>query len=135
MIVADTNLIAYLTIEGEFTKQAELVYEFDSNWVAPYLWRSEFRSILALYIRQKYMTLNQAQVIMAQAEKLMQNKEFELDSASILQMIDKSALSSYDSEYVVLAEKLGINLITNDKKILRLFPSLAISLKSFQAEI
>jgi predicted nucleic acid-binding protein len=131
MIVADTNLIAYLMIEGDFTPQAELVYQLDSNWIAPYLWRSEFRNILALYLRKNYLSMAEAKTIMAQAEALMKNKEFELDSASILKMIENSTLSAYDCEYVVLAKKLGINLITNDKKILKSFPDLAVSLESY----
>ncbi|MFM2315622.1 MAG: hypothetical protein RLZZ04_4900 [Cyanobacteriota bacterium] len=131
MIVADTNLIAYLMIEGDFTPQAELVYQLDSNWIAPYLWRSEFRNILALYLRKNYLSMAEAKTIMAQAEALMKNKEFELDSASILEMIENSTLSAYDCEYVVLAKKLGINLITNDQKILKSFPDLAVSLESY----
>lgn len=131
MIVADTNLIAYLMIEGDFTPQAELVYQLDSNWIAPYLWRSEFRNILALYLRKNYLSMAEAKTIMAQAEALMKNKEFELDSASILKMIENSTLSAYDCEYVVLAKKLGINLITNDKKILKSFPDLAVSLENY----
>ena len=131
MIVADTNLIAYLMIEGDFTPQAELVYQLDSNWIAPYLWRSEFRNILALYLRKNYLSMAEAKTIMAQAEALMKNKEFELDSASILKMIENSTLSAYDCEYVVLAKKLGIHLITNDKKILKSFPDLAVSLESY----
>ena len=131
MIVADTNLIAYLMIEGDFTPQAELVYQLDSNWIAPYLWRSEFRNILALYLRKNYLSMAEAKTIMAQGEALMKNKEFELDSASILKMIENSTLSAYDCEYVVLAKKLGINLITNDKKILKSFPDLAVSLESY----
>ena len=131
MIVADTNLIAYLMIEGDFTPQAELVYQLDSNWIAPYLWRSEFRNILALYLKKNYLSMAEAKTIMAQAEALMKNKEFELDSASLLEMIENSTLSAYDCEYVVLAKKLGINLITNDKKILKSFPDLAVSLESY----
>lgn len=131
MIVADTNLIAYLMIEGDFTPQAELVYQLDCNWIAPYLWRSEFRKILALYLRKNYLSMAEAKTIMAQGEALMKNKEFELDSASILEMIENSTLSAYDCEYVVLAKKLGINLITNDKKILESFPDLAVSLESY----
>jgi predicted nucleic acid-binding protein len=131
MIVADTNLIAYLMIEGDFTPQAELVYQLDSNWIAPYLWRSEFRNILAPYLRKNYLSMAEAKTIMAQAEALMKNKEFELDSASILEMIENSTLSAYDCEYVVLAKKLGINLITNDQKILKSFPDLAVSLESY----
>ena len=122
MIVADTNLIAYLMIEGDFTPQAELVYQLDSNWIAPYLWRSEFRNILALYLRKNYLSMAEAKTIMAQGEALMKNKEFELDSASLLEMIENSTLS---------AKKLGIHLITNDKKILKSFPDLAVSLESY----
>ena len=73
----------------------------------------------------------EAKTIMAQGEALMKNKEFELDSASLLEMIENSTLSAYDCEYVVLAKKLGIHLITNDKKILKSFPDLAVSLESY----
>jgi predicted nucleic acid-binding protein len=132
MIVADTNLIAYLFIEGEFTEQAELVYQSDPDWVAPYLWRSEFRNILALYLRKKFLELEAAKAIMFQAENLLSGKEFELDSESILAQIAQSSLSAYDCEYVVLAQKLGVKLVTSDQKILRSFPAITIDTSSWK---
>ncbi|MBW4535054.1 MAG: type II toxin-antitoxin system VapC family toxin [Pleurocapsa minor HA4230-MV1] len=132
MIVADTNLIAYLFIEGEFTLQAESIYQFDPDWVAPYLWRSEFRNILTLYLRKKILSLAESRAIADLAEDLLLNNEFELNSDAILDLAFFSSLSAYDCEYVVLAQKLGIKLITNDKKILRLFPDLTINLATFE---
>lgn len=132
MIVADTNLIAYLFLEGEFTAQAELVYQSDPDWVAPYLWRSEFRNILALYLRKKFLELEEAKAIALQAESLLLGKEFELDSASILAQIAQSSLSAYDCEYVVLAQKLGVKLVTSDQKILRSFPEITLDTSSWK---
>jgi len=43
VIVADTNLITYLLLDGEHTEAAERVFALDSHWIAPALWRSEFR--------------------------------------------------------------------------------------------
>jgi hypothetical protein len=40
---------------------AEPALQKDSEWAAPLLWRSEFRNVLALYIRQGYLSLNDAQ--------------------------------------------------------------------------
>jgi predicted nucleic acid-binding protein len=128
VIVADTNLIAYLFIDGEFTNKAESIYQADSDWVAPYLWRSEFRNILALYLRKKILSLAESKAISQSAKELFLGNEFELDSDAILTLAANCPLSAYDCEYVLLAQKLGIKLVTNDKKILHNFPDITINL-------
>jgi predicted nucleic acid-binding protein len=52
MIVVDTNVLAYLYLPGEYTAAAETLLEQDSDWAEPILWRSEFRNILARYLRR-----------------------------------------------------------------------------------
>ena len=133
MIVADTNLIAYLLLEGEYTKEAEAVYQIDSDWIAPYLWRSEFRNILALYLRKDYLALEQARQIIQKAENLLRGKEFEIESQQVLDLVVNCQLSAYDCEYILLAQQLGVNLVTADKKVLAQFPSTAISLKNYSS--
>ena len=63
MIVADVNVLAYLLIPGKFTKAAEQLLEEEPVWVVPRLWRSEFRNILANYLRANEMELDDAAVI------------------------------------------------------------------------
>ncbi len=50
MMVADTTLISYYTIQGEHTKTAVEVRRKDPEWAAPLLWRSEFLNVLWLYV-------------------------------------------------------------------------------------
>ena len=131
MLVADTNLIAYLNIKGEFTKQAELVFERDSDWVVPYLWRSEFCNILATYLRQKIITLDTAQTNFATAQEHLRENEYEVDPLSVLNECQRTGLSAYDAEYVILASKLNLPLITNDKKILKTYPNFAVKIADY----
>ena len=53
MIVVDFNILAYLYLPGERTAAAEALLEHVPDWAAPVLWRSEFRNILASYMRRK----------------------------------------------------------------------------------
>lgn len=131
MIVVDTNVIVYLMLKGERTAQAEAVFNKDSDWVAPYLWRSAFRNILALYLRQGYITLTNAKLIVKEAESLMHAKECEVQSMQVLDLVESSKCSSYDCEFVVLAQQLGVPLVTSNKKLLTEFPSNAISMDAF----
>jgi predicted nucleic acid-binding protein len=131
MIVADTNIISYLFLPTEFSDQASQLYRSDPEWAAPVLWRSEFRNVLALYLRKKIITLAEALVIQEEAEALMLDREFTVPSVSILSLTDSSTCSAYDCEFVALARQLSVMLVTEDKKILAEFPDVAVSLNQF----
>src|ERR1700730_11029807 len=55
LIVVDTNVVAYLYLSSDHTAAAEETLRKDPEWVAPLLWRSEMRNILALYVRQRLL--------------------------------------------------------------------------------
>ncbi|HEX9666843.1 MAG TPA: type II toxin-antitoxin system VapC family toxin, partial [Thermodesulfobacteriota bacterium] len=134
MIVVDTNVIAFLLIEGEHTAQAEGVFKKDTEWIAPYLWRSEFRSVLAFYVRKRRIHLDDAKALMQEAEVLMQGREFEVESARVLELAESSKCSAYDCEYVTLAEQVGVKLVTSDKKVLNAFSWIAMEMTSFSTK-
>jgi predicted nucleic acid-binding protein len=129
--VVHTNVIAYLFLEGERTLQAERVLEVDSDWVAPLLWRSEFCNVLVSFLRKGVLSLDVGVQIIQEAQRLMQQKEFEVASAHVLRLAAESGCSAYDCEFVSLAQNLNIALVTSDKGILRAFPSTAISIEAF----
>jgi predicted nucleic acid-binding protein len=133
VIVVDTNIIAYLYLQGEHTAQAEKVLQKNADWVAPLLWRSEFRNVLAFYLRQGHLSLADAQAIMREAELLLQGKEYGVLSARVLDLAAASRCSACDCEFVALAQHLDILLVTADEKILAAFPATAVSMDSFLA--
>jgi len=130
MIVVDSNVLAYLYLPGEYTTAAEALLEQDSDWAAPILWRSEFRNILAGYLRRKAITFEQANSLQREAESLLEGAEFELESHAVLELVRDSDCSAYDCEFIALAMKLDTKLVTMDKKLLRAFPKRAIALSA-----
>ena len=128
MIVVDSNILAYLYLPGEFTAAAEALLERDPEWAAPPLWRSEFRNILAGYVRRKMLSFEPACSLLAEAESLLEGFEFEVHSQEIMELVRDSECSAYDCEFVALAERLGTKLVTMDKKVLKAFPKRTVSL-------
>src|SRR5215212_2455054 len=128
MIVVDTNVLAYLYLPGEFTTAAEALLEHDANWTAPILWRSEFRNILAGYMRRKTLTLDQAYMLQSEAEGLLSGSEYEVDSHKVLELVRDSDCSAYDCEFIALAQTLETKLVTMDAKLLKAFPKVAVQL-------
>ena len=131
MIVVDTNLIAYLYLSSSHSIQAEQALHKDPHWAAPLLWRSEFRNVLALYIRKHWLSLESGQQIMEEALNLMEDQEYEVDSDQVLRLVTLSKCSAYDCEFVGLAQELGTSLVTLDKQLLREFPKVTVSLAGF----
>ncbi|HET7144285.1 MAG TPA: type II toxin-antitoxin system VapC family toxin [Anaerolineales bacterium] len=130
MIVADTNLVVYLFITGDQTPLAQKVLFKDPHWIVPPLWQSEFRNVLAGYIRRG-MTLSQVQEIMTDAMLTLENRQVIPSSEKIFDLISKSDCSAYDCEFIALAQQLDVLLVTADKQLLTRFPNSTISLEEF----
>ena len=128
MIVVDVNVLAYLYLPGPFTLAVEKLLLQDAQWATPRLWRSEFRNILATYMRKNLLTLDQANDMFKSAKDLLSTNEYEVSSLQVLQLANDSGCSAYDCEYVALAQHLRIPLFTADKGLLKAFPGLAIGL-------
>lgn len=128
MIVADTNLIAYLALPSPYTEAAEQLLLREPDWVVPILWRSEFRNVLALYLRKSLIRFEQALEIQTETESLLRGKEYEVTSLDVLSLVNQSECSAYDCEFVALAKGLGIRLVTMDHKLAGCFPETAVLL-------
>lgn len=133
VIVTDTDLIVYLLIASPHSAQAEKVYRRDPHWVAPSLWRSEFRNVLAFYVRRNRVALEEAVARMKAAESLMESQEFGVTSARVLELSAASGCSAYDCEFVALAQSLGVPLVSSDRQVLAKFKPRAISPEVFCA--
>ena len=133
MIIVDTNVLAYFFFKGEHTEQAEAARHQDKAWAAPRLWRSEFRNVLAQYLRRQLVTLQNAYQIMNRAAKMMEGHEYDVPSLYVLDLIAESTCTACDCEFVALARDLEVPLVTTDRQILAEFPNVAISLDTFLA--
>lgn len=133
MIVVDTNIVAYLYLPGEYTRKVEHLLTEDPDWSVPILWRSEFRSILAGYLRRQSFSFEFACELLAEAEHLLMGGEHEVDSRLVMRLVRDSNCSAYDCEFVALAMSLGVKLVTMDAKLRRGFPDVTMSLPNAPA--
>ncbi len=131
MIVADTNLVAYLLLEGERTEEAEAVLLRDPHWTAPALWKSEFRSVLVQHLRAGLLQPDEAAAVWAWAEVLVSVPLQEADTGRVLEAALTRGLSAYDAEFVALAKGLGVPLVTSDQRVLASCPDVALSPAAF----
>jgi predicted nucleic acid-binding protein len=131
VIVANTNLICYLLIDGDNTESARRIYSKDPDWHVPHLWRSEFLNVLAVSVQVGVITRTQAEILLPQAIRLFSSNEHEPGAEATLATAIDSHISAYDAQFVTVARHLKCPLITWDKKILTNCPTLAISPSTF----
>lgn len=131
MIVVDTNVVAYLWLPGAWTSAAERLLATDPDWKVPLLWRSEFRSALTVAVKHKSCSLAQAIDLADRAQDQLRNRELAVESAEVLRLAVESGCSAYDCEFVALAQHLRVPLVTNDRQVLKAFPSIAISIEKY----
>ena len=131
MIVADTNLVCYLLIEGEQTMAARRIRERDADWQLPPLWRSEFLNVLASAVRAGVLDEQQALSVWWVASDLFSGHEVEPDGDRVLTLALERRISAYDAQFVALAEDLEVPMVTGYLPIVERCPEIAISIEDF----
>lgn len=125
MIVADASLLAHSLIPGLDKDSADAVRRLDADWRVPGLWRYELRNVLLKYIRAGALPEETAKNLMAHVFNVMNAAEQDAPSDAVISAAMKFTITSYDAEYIALAEALDVPLITFDKKLVRAAAGLA----------
>jgi predicted nucleic acid-binding protein len=125
MIVVDTNVLVYLTFPTRYTDAAKQLLVADDEWAVPVLWQSEYRNVLAQYLRQKLITYSDAIRLFEETAGLVGQRVFAVTTIDVLELIQASSCSAYDCEYVALARALKTRLVTMDKQLINVFPETA----------
>ncbi len=131
MIVVDADVIASFWIKSARTDVALQARRRDADWIVPLLWRSELRSVLRQHLVRGTLGFADAVWIAEKAEGMMEGREYAVRSVDVLKLVKRSGHSSYDCEYVALAEAEGVRLVTGDRAVARRFPDVAVLLEDF----
>ena len=128
MIVVDTNVMVYLlTGSGPWAAAADLL-RADPEWAAPPILLSELRNVMVGLLRRGHMEEADALDICEDAEAILGDRVASVQAEEVLPAAMQGGLSAYDAEFVVLARRLGVPLLTADQGILAGAPDVAVEL-------
>ena len=91
------------------------------------------RNVLRGYIVAGKMTLEEASRLADSAEGRLAASEYAVSSDHVLALVAATRCSAYDAEYVALAQASSTILVTGDRKLRGLFPTVARSPEEFLA--
>jgi predicted nucleic acid-binding protein len=131
MIVADTNMIAYLVIPGQMTSLAEAARARDGDWRAPSLFASEWLNVVATHLRAGIFDRDEALRVYRRGLSMVMAHATRPDPVHVLNLTAQSGCTSYDCEFVALADDLGVPLVTADQKVVVAFPRSVVGLREF----
>jgi predicted nucleic acid-binding protein len=125
-VVVDTNVLIELFLPTQNEEAVQRLWAFDRDWRLPPLWVCEFRHIHLKYIRAGRLDPPVALQNLADAEEMFLPLTVPIASAEALQLAYSHGCSSYDAEFVVLAQQLACPLLSFDRKLLQLFPDVTV---------
>lgn len=134
MLLVDTNVVAYLLIDGDHTEAAQELRRRDPDWRSEALLLIEFTNVLASSIATKRMSNTLAKDILSEAITLLDGKLVRITHASVLSIAVRYHVTAYDGRFLALAQQLGRRLVTEDAKLRSAAPALTQSLAEALAQ-
>lgn len=127
MIVVDTNVIAYLLIEGDRTADAQALRRADPDWRSEPFLLVEFSNLLATQVRAKALSAAQAKSLLESAAQQVA-AWVEVPHAEALAVALDRQVSAYDARFVACARRLSAPLVTEDSRLRAATPGWSMSI-------
>jgi predicted nucleic acid-binding protein len=128
MQAVDTNIVAYLLLQGDRTTAARALFARDPDWHSDSYVLVEFSNVLATTVRTRSLSVAQALQALSQAEQLLESRVHPAAHDASLTTAGEFGVSVYDARFLVVARALGTRLVTEDAKLRRAAPGLTQSL-------
>ena len=126
MVVVDTNVLAYLLIEGDRTDDAQALLKCDPDWRSEEFLMIEFSNVLATYQRKGALSAATARNLLTAAPQFVSLVSTPHDIALVVAA--EFNVSAYDARFLAVARQLGAPLITEDLRLRTAAPALTASL-------
>jgi predicted nucleic acid-binding protein len=130
VIVADTNLLVYDSIEMIQSRLAKQWRQEEPVWCVPSLWQFEFTNAIMSNVRAGKIEQEAGVAIIIKAIAMYSVNEYGVDQIDVYRVALRYRISTYDANYVVLAEMLGTVCVTGDQQMLERVPHLTRPLSS-----
>lgn len=121
MIISDSTLLIHFalpTAGADDVARAKKVYAQDPDWRVTALWKSEVRHVGIKYVRSGALLRGDLIVALHLLDGMLASKTEVVTHVEALDAAFRYELSGYDAEYAALAERLGVPLVTSDKRVL-----------------
>ena len=128
MLLVDTNIVAYLLIDGHRTAAAQQLRARDADWRSEAFLLVEFTNILASSIATRRMTVPLARDFLVKTAALFDGKLGRVTHEAALAAAIRFNVTAYDARFLALAQQVGARLITEDTKLRDAAPALTQSL-------
>ena len=127
MVPVDTNILAYLMIEGDRTSAAQALFTRDPDWRSEAFILVEFTNVLTTYVRTKALTHKQGSELLTQAQAILPALT-SVQHAQAFETATELGISAYDGRFIALAKQMKSKLVTEDAKLRAAVPAWTVSL-------
>jgi predicted nucleic acid-binding protein len=127
VVIVDTNVLAYLLIEGDQTDKAQQLYRQDGDWSSEAFVMVEFSNVLATYVRAGALPKAQGTALLTEAMNLLTTLH-NVTNQDALDNAMRYEISAYDARFISVAQRLKTKLVTEDARLRKAVPSWTVSL-------
>jgi len=129
MQVIDTNIVAYLLLQGDRTAEARSLFARDPDWHSDAFVLVEFCNVLATMVRTRLLPAARARGALSKAEQILEPRLHPAAHDASLAAAAEFGVSVYDARFLAVARALGTQLVTQDRKLRRAAPAFTQSLE------